>query len=95
MSDELRARARTFLDRPIPETAAFVLDSVAENLLTRYSASGSVGKKADELELCAFEAEQAAAAARGRRDEEAAYFADCASILRAIRTEAFSGADER
>ena len=84
MAEDLRARVKAFLDRPVPDAAEFVPDSLAETLLSRYAKSGGVGRDAGQLELCAFEAEQAAAAARGRRDDEAAYFDECAAILRAI-----------
>ena len=87
MSLALQSKAQTFLDRPVPESAEFVPDFAAEAILTHYAATGRPKLAAKQIELCTFEALEAAAAARNRNPDEADYFRECAELLRAIRDE--------
>jgi hypothetical protein len=81
MSEPLRQRARIFLLRPIPEQLNYVSGSVSEQAIAAYAARGPDGLDAEMrelLELCAMEAQGAAA---GAVSEVRAYLEESAAIL--------------
>jgi hypothetical protein len=87
MSSKLQARAKVFLDRPIPDGMPYVQDSLSERFVAMYAADGSVALDAELseiLDICVLEAFNAADTKLG---EEAEFFRESAEILQAIQAE--------
>ena len=87
MPAALQERAKAFLKRPVPAGIDYVPGSMAELFIAAYAKRGKAAPDAESremMELCAMEAEAAAAARRG---EPAAYFRETAAILRAMLGE--------
>jgi hypothetical protein len=87
MSSKLQARAKAFLDRPIPEGMPYVPDSLPERFVALYATNGAVtldAELSEILDICVLEAFNAADSKLG---EEAEFFRESAEILRAIQAE--------
>lgn len=87
MSAELQARAKSFLDRPIPDGMPYVSDSLSERFISTYAATGTLAvdpELAELLGLCVLEAFHVADSKAG---EEAEFFRESALILQAIQAE--------
>ena len=88
MSAELQARAQSFLKRPHPAGLAYAPGSMAEQFIAAYANDGHLDldpESGQMLEICAFEAFEAA---KRRAGEQAAFFQETAEILQAIQAEA-------
>ncbi len=88
MSAELRARAKAFLHRAVPEDVPYAPDSIAERLIATYAERGRLPddpETAELLELAGMES--AAMADRMGSTAGAEYFREGAEILQAIQAE--------
>lgn len=87
MTSKLQARAKAFLDRPIPEGMPYVPDSLSERFVVMYAADGFLTldpELSEILDICVLEAFNAADSKLG---EEAEFFRESAEILQAIQAE--------
>jgi hypothetical protein len=87
MSAQLRARAKAFLERPIPQGMPYVPDSISERFLVAYATDGKLDvdpEMLDLLEICILEGHNAADTKSG---DEADFFRESAEILEAIQAE--------
>jgi hypothetical protein len=88
MSAKLQARAKAFLERPIPGGLDYVRDSVAERLIATYAKKGKLPDDPDGPELLELAAMESSQMAETQSDEEvAAYFRESTAILEAILAE--------
>lgn len=86
----LQERAKTFLDRPIPEDLDYIPGSISENIIAAYAADGRVDldpELGELLEICIVEG---FSAAEQGSPERRAYFRESAAILQAIQAESAS-----
>jgi hypothetical protein len=88
ISSDLQARAKTFLQKPIPDGINYVPGSIAETLIATYAERGSVPDDAETAELLALAGMEAQAAAdRFSYPAAAEYFRETSAILEAILAE--------
>ena len=88
MSAELQARARAFLQRPIPEGIGYVPDSIAERFIARYAQAGSLPDDDEAMELLGLACMESSAMADQLTDPMAsAYFRESSAILEAMLAE--------
>jgi hypothetical protein len=89
MSQNLQARAKAFLERPIPDGMPYADDNLTDGFISRYAAEDKIDPSPevmDLMQICLLESESAANAP-GRSSEEQAFFRESAEILRAIMAE--------
>ena len=85
---ELQARAKTFLQKPIPQGIDYVPGSIAETLIATYAERGFVPDDAETAELLGLAGMESQAAADRFSDPVAAeYFRETSAILEAILAE--------
>jgi hypothetical protein len=87
MSARLQARAKAFLERPIPSGISYVPDSISERFIAAYATDGTIDVDAELAELLAICVLEGYSEAQSRSGEDAAYFRESAEILEAIQTE--------
>ena len=87
MSAQLQARAKKFLERPIPEGMPYVPDSISERFIVTYATDGKLDVDPELAELLAICVSEAYNAAASKSGEEAAFFHESAQILDAIQAE--------
>lgn len=87
MSAQLQARAKAFLERPIPPQMSFVPDSISERFFVAYATDGKIDVDSELAELLAICVLDAHNAAESKSGNEAAYSSESAEILEAIQAE--------
>ena len=88
MSAELQARAKAFLQRPVPKTLDYVADSMAEQMLATYAKRGRLPEDSESAELLELVIMQSSEMARqAGATEIGEYFRESAAILEAIQAE--------
>ena len=89
MSVELQARARAFLQRPIPVGIDYAPDSLAERFIATYAARGKLPEDDEASELLELACLESSAISDQFKNEPAAsdYFRENASILEAMLAE--------
>ena len=89
MPNPLQARAKAYLERPIPEGRPYVADNLTDGFIAQYAAEGKIDHDPEVMELmqiCILEAELAAEAP-DRPPEQQAFFRESAEILKDIHAE--------
>jgi hypothetical protein len=87
MSPKLQARAKAFLERPVPEGISYVPDSLSERFIAAYAEQGRLQLDADLSELLGICLIESFGAASGKTGGVAAYFRENAELLQAIKQE--------
>jgi len=89
MSAELQARARAFLQRPIPAGIDYAPDSLAERFIATYAARGGLPEDDEAVELLGLACLESSAMSDQLRNDPAAsdYFRENALILERMLAE--------
>lgn len=87
MSSELQAKARAFLERPIPVGMSYQPGSLSEQFIVTYAADGTFDLNLELTELLGLCIREAFDTSARRAGEEANFFRESASILQAIQAE--------